>query len=55
MAEREYRKSSYSYDVGACVEVSAGAQTCIRDTENRELGHLAFPAGEFAALVGGVR
>lgn len=50
-----YHKSSHSYDEGACVEVSAGAQTCIRDTENRELGHLAFPAGEFAALVGGVR
>jgi hypothetical protein len=49
--EDGYHKSRYSYDVGACVEVREGAQTRIRDTENRGAGHLGFPAGEFSALL----
>lgn len=55
-----WHKASYSYDVGACVEVGGleavgGLEVGVRDTENRHLGHLAFGAGEFAALIGGVR
>ncbi|WP_017585463.1 DUF397 domain-containing protein [Nocardiopsis ganjiahuensis] len=51
--ELQFRKSSYS---GArtqdCVEVAdlpAGA--AVRDTQNRELGHLTFGSAEWAALL----
>lgn len=47
----DWHKSTYSYDVGACVEISEGRETRIRDTQHRNLGHLAFTAGEWAALL----
>lgn len=58
---RDWAKSSHSMKEHiACVEVGAwegdpSVQVGVRDTENRHLGHLAFGAGEFAALIGGVR
>lgn len=52
-----WRKSSYSTDTGQnCVEVAdlpGGA--AVRDTQYRELGHLEFPAAEWAGLLGAVR
>jgi hypothetical protein len=47
----DWRKSTYSYDVGACVEVSTGPETRIRDTRHRDHGHLGFAAGEWAAAL----
>ncbi|RKS05798.1 uncharacterized protein DUF397 [Nocardiopsis sp. Huas11] len=48
-----FRKSSYSSARGQeCVEVAdfpGGA--AVRDTQHRELGHLAFPSAEWAALL----
>ncbi|MFL1382110.1 MULTISPECIES: DUF397 domain-containing protein [unclassified Nocardiopsis] len=52
-----FRKSSYS---GArtenCVEVAdlPGA-SAVRDTQNREAGHLTFPTQEWAALLDALR
>ncbi|MFE9246321.1 DUF397 domain-containing protein [Nocardiopsis sp. NPDC006938] len=48
-----FRKSSYS---GArtenCVEVAdAPGMSAVRDTQNRELGALAFPSAEWTALL----
>lgn len=53
-----FRKSSYSTARGDnCVEVAnlpiAGA--AVRDTQNRELGHLEFGGPEWFALLSGVR
>ncbi|MFW5418074.1 DUF397 domain-containing protein [Nocardiopsis sp. CNT-189] len=49
---RGWHTSSYSgANTNTCVEVSEGFRTLIRDSENRRLGHLEFPAGEWAALV----
>ena len=51
-----FRKSSYSQPTGNCVEVAdlpTGA--AVRDTQNREAGHLEFPAAEWSALLFGVR
>ncbi|GAA1463642.1 DUF397 domain-containing protein [Nocardiopsis exhalans] len=50
-----FRKSSYS-DRSDCVEV-AGLPTgaAVRDTRNRNLGHLAFPSSEWTALLDTVR
>lgn len=48
-----FRKSSYSTGRGQdCVEV-AGLPTgvAVRDTQNREAGHLSFPALEWSALL----
>lgn len=50
-SSREFHKSSYSANESACVEVSEGAHTFIRDTRNREAGHLAFPAPEWMTLL----
>lgn len=51
---KTWRKSSYSAgNAGNCVEVadtSTGA--LVRDTQNRALGHLSFPAEEWRALLG---
>jgi len=49
----QFRKSSYSSAKGQdCVEVAdlpTGA--AVRDTQNRELGHLEFTASEWSALL----
>jgi hypothetical protein len=50
-----WHKSSYSGQQGHCVEVAEGLVTGIRDTQNRELGHLDVPAPEWTALVNAVR
>ncbi|MEC3891638.1 DUF397 domain-containing protein [Nocardiopsis alba] len=36
---------------GDCVEVAEGCETHVRDTKNRESGHLSFPAVEWSALL----
>lgn len=48
-----FRKSSYSSARGQdCVEVAdALGASAVRDTRNREAGHLAFPSAEWAAMV----
>ncbi|MEV2279342.1 DUF397 domain-containing protein [Nocardiopsis sp. NPDC049922] len=51
----EWHKSSYSQTGGNCVEVAEGSVTGIRDTQNRDLGHLSVPAGEWAALLTSMR
>ncbi|MCY9787359.1 DUF397 domain-containing protein [Nocardiopsis sp. EMB25] len=51
----EWHKSSYSSTGPECVEVrehEAGAD--VRDTQNRESGHLSLPASEWAALLASV-
>ena len=47
----DWHKSSYSNAGENCVEVSEGAETRVRDTQNREQGHLVFPGDEWAALL----
>ncbi|MFE3458172.1 DUF397 domain-containing protein [Nocardiopsis aegyptia] len=47
-----WHKSSYSSSGDSCVEVSETPQAVlVRDTQNRELGHLAFPGAEWASFV----
>ncbi|USY19743.1 DUF397 domain-containing protein [Nocardiopsis exhalans] len=51
-----FRKSSYSQPTQNCVEVADlpdGA--AVRDTQNREAGHLSFVSQEWAALLSTVR
>ncbi|WP_026123888.1 DUF397 domain-containing protein [Nocardiopsis chromatogenes] len=56
MSEKCWHKSSYSGgSTGSCVEVAEGAATAVRDTRNREQGHLEFPAAEWTAFVVGAR
>jgi hypothetical protein len=53
--KRRWHKASYSAAADNCVEVSEGATTAVRDTQNRDLGHLEVTASEWTALVGAVR
>jgi hypothetical protein len=46
-----WHKSTYSSGDTNCVEVAEGVTTAVRDTQNRELGHLSFSATEWTALV----
>jgi hypothetical protein len=47
-----WHKSSYSNTGSQCVEVKETARGAdVRDTQNREAGHLSFPAGEWSALL----
>lgn len=46
-----FHKSSYSQGATNCVEVAEGPTTAVRDTQNRELGHLDFSGGEWAAVL----
>lgn len=49
---KKWHKSSYSGgDGGNCVEVAEGATTMVRDTQNREAGHLDFDPQEWTALL----
>ncbi|MFI6575608.1 DUF397 domain-containing protein [Nocardiopsis sp. NPDC050513] len=50
-SSREFHTSSYSANEAACVEVSEGAETLVRDTRNRTAGHLGFPSGEWTAVL----
>ncbi|MFY7068313.1 DUF397 domain-containing protein [Nocardiopsis changdeensis] len=52
----KFRKSSYSTTAQECVEVADLPEgAAMRDTQNREDGHLAFPASEWAILLGVAR
>ncbi|WP_087101456.1 DUF397 domain-containing protein [Nocardiopsis sp. JB363] len=48
-----FRKSSYSQGrTENCVEVAdLPSAAAVRDTQNREAGHLAFPSLEWSALL----
>ncbi|WP_017568758.1 DUF397 domain-containing protein [Nocardiopsis halotolerans] len=48
---REWHKSSYSNDGAHCVEVGEGRDTLVRDSQNRELGHLGFERREWTSLL----
>ncbi|MFW5418717.1 DUF397 domain-containing protein [Nocardiopsis sp. CNT-189] len=51
-------KSSYSNSTGGeCVEASylESNGVGVRDTQNRGLGHLSFPSGEWSAFLRGVK
>ncbi|MGW5877500.1 DUF397 domain-containing protein [Nocardiopsis terrae] len=49
--EHLWHKSSYSGGSGSCVEVAEGSDTRVRDTQNRESGHLTFASAEWTALL----
>ncbi|WP_159942832.1 MULTISPECIES: DUF397 domain-containing protein [unclassified Nocardiopsis] len=51
MSKQEFHKSSYSSSGSNCVEVSEGANTLVRDSQNPGTGTLAFSAQEWAHLV----
>lgn len=47
-----FRKSSYSSTNRDCVEVAdAPGMSAVRDTQNRDAGHLEFPGSEWAAML----
>lgn len=50
-----WHTASYSAERGACVEVSEGPATGVRDTQNREFGALFFTANEWQAFLGTAR
>lgn len=55
-AAATWRKASASQNNGNCVEVArAGQLAGVRDTKNREAGHLTVPAAEFDAFLAGVK
>jgi hypothetical protein len=51
---RDWHKSSYSPNGSNCVEVAEGAETLVRDTQNREAGLLSVSGAEWTALLGAV-
>ncbi|WP_435108856.1 DUF397 domain-containing protein [Nocardiopsis synnemataformans] len=52
-----FRKSSYSQPQGQnCVEVAdLPAASAVRDTQNRDLGHLLFGSGDWASALAVVK
>ncbi|MEV2275707.1 DUF397 domain-containing protein [Nocardiopsis sp. NPDC049922] len=50
-----WHKSTYSTNGGDCVEVAEGRSVLVRDTQNRDLGHLAYPSAEWAGLLAVVK
>ncbi|RKS09243.1 uncharacterized protein DUF397 [Nocardiopsis sp. Huas11] len=52
----DWHKSSFSGSSANCVEVREHATGAdVRDTRNRDAGHLSVPAAEWAALIAQVR
>ncbi|RKS05280.1 uncharacterized protein DUF397 [Nocardiopsis sp. Huas11] len=52
----DWHKSTYSNTGGNCVEVREHATGAdVRDTQNRDAGHLTVPRAEWTALLAGVR
>ncbi|MGC0420764.1 DUF397 domain-containing protein [Embleya sp. AB8] len=51
-----WRKSSYSASNQECVEIALfSAATVVRDTKDRERGHLTMPPKAWVALLGTVK
>ncbi|TQN33162.1 uncharacterized protein DUF397 [Haloactinospora alba] len=55
IVEPVFHKSSYSANNVNCVEVAEGPVTAVRDTQNRDAGHLSFSATEWKAFLGELR
>lgn len=55
--EGAWHKASYSKGETNCVECApmAVGGTAVRDTQNRELGYLAFPRNEWGAFLESLR
>ncbi|MFC3997943.1 DUF397 domain-containing protein [Nocardiopsis sediminis] len=53
MLDERWHKSTRSYGGGECLECRTpdGRVVQVRDTMNREAGHLVFPAPEWRALL----
>jgi hypothetical protein len=52
----DWHKSTYSNTGANCVEARESALGAdVRDTQNREAGHLSFDRAEWSALLAGVR
>ncbi|MEV0069800.1 DUF397 domain-containing protein [Amycolatopsis sp. NPDC050768] len=47
----EWRKSSYSPNAGDCVEVATDCDVHVRDTKDREAGHITVPAVAWQELL----
>ncbi|MFE3460893.1 DUF397 domain-containing protein [Nocardiopsis aegyptia] len=52
---RAWHTSSHSSGEGRCVEVSEGAGVLVRDTQNRTLGHIEYPADAWTTFLDGVK
>lgn len=50
-----WHKSTYSSGAHNCVEVAEGAITGVRDTQNRDLGALAYGSAEWRAFLGAAK
>ncbi|PSK93710.1 uncharacterized protein DUF397 [Murinocardiopsis flavida] len=51
-AQHAWHKSSYSNGSNNnCVEVAEGATVLVRDTQHRDLGHIAYPPQAWVAFV----
>ncbi|WP_082126925.1 DUF397 domain-containing protein [Allosalinactinospora lopnorensis] len=57
MDDQAWHKSSYSGGVRQnCVEVAESpAEVKVRDTQNRERGHLSFPPTEWSAFLADIQ
>lgn len=54
-SDPQWHKSSYSAAEGSCVEVAEGESVLVRDTQNRDLGHVAYSADAWATFLQGVK
>ncbi|WP_046469012.1 DUF397 domain-containing protein [Allosalinactinospora lopnorensis] len=51
----EWRKSSYSSNTGACVEVAGiDRGVALRDSKHPHQGHLSFPAASWHAFISSI-
>jgi hypothetical protein len=57
LAPAIWRKSTFSNNTGACVEVADldGGARAVRDSKHPTGGHLTFTAGEWSAFTAGVK
>lgn len=46
-----WHKSSYSGSAGNCFEVAEGESVLVRDTQNRELGHIEYSSAAWAVFL----
>ncbi|MEU5858860.1 DUF397 domain-containing protein [Nocardiopsis dassonvillei] len=50
MTNPPWHKSSYSDGAHNCVEVAEGKTVLVRDTQNREMGHIGFTSDAWTAF-----
>ncbi|WP_344969072.1 DUF397 domain-containing protein [Salinactinospora qingdaonensis] len=54
-SDPQWHKSTYSASQGSCVEVAEGETILVRDTQNRQQGHIEYSSDAWTSFLRDVK